>query len=77
MAKANKRVVHITDITWDTDGEDISTLPTDVIVNENEIPPSVLCESGERFHEELSDFLSDYLSDNYGFCHKGFLFHIE
>lgn len=33
--------------------------------------------SGNIFNElegwqEVSDFVSDYLSDNYGYCHKGF-----
>ena len=46
----------ITNIDWDTDDEPIEDLPTEVTINE-EIEP---------------DAIADYLSDQYGFCVKGF-----
>lgn len=47
----------ITQIVWDTDGEDID-LPTEMIA----------IVGGDSPEDELSD----YLSDNTGFCHFGF-----
>ncbi len=45
-----------TNIKWDTDGENV-TLPTEI-----EIPDGMTDE----------DEISDYLSDQTGFCHMGF-----
>ena len=47
-----------TNIKWDTDGDKelLKQLPKQV-----EIPSGV-----------LNEFISDYLSDKYGFCHFGF-----
>lgn len=44
----------ITNIDWDTDGESIEGLPTEVIINQ---------------HID-EDAVADYLSDEYGFCIK-------
>lgn len=51
-------------IKWDTDGEDVS-LPKSVVIN---VPDD---------EEDIADYVSDYLSDEYGFCHFGFEFHKE
>ena len=47
----------ITKILWDTDGEKVD-LPTEV-----EAPEGIVTEED----------ISDWLSDEYGFCHKGFI----
>ena len=51
-------------ISWDTDGEDVD-LPTELTVT---VPEEVFASDGEE------DYISDWLSDEYGFCHNGFLF---
>lgn len=51
------------DIDWDTDGEDAG-LPNEVVVT---VPGDVYEAAGS------SSYISDWLSDEYGFCHKGFL----
>ena len=51
----------ITNISWDTDGEDIE-LPTELYLNFSDM-------SKEDIDD---DFLSDYLSDTYGWRHNGF-----
>ena len=51
----------ITNISWDTDGEKVK-LPTELYLN-------FLDMSKEDIDD---DFLSDYLSDTYGWCHNGF-----
>lgn len=45
-------------VEWDTDGETVDSLPTEV-----EIPDEVTDEE-----------ISDWLSNEYGFCHKGYCF---
>lgn len=55
------------DIDWDTDGEDVD-LPTDVEVN---IDDNTMI---QLTGEDLGDYLSDRLSEEYGFCHRGFGF---
>lgn len=55
------------DIEWDTDGEDVD-LPKDV-----SIPDSVIDKAREN--SEMREEISDYLSDTYGFTHKGFTIH--
>lgn len=61
--------VKITDIQWDTDfPKELENLPKSLNMEINT----------EEFEddEDLELFLSDYLSDEYGFCHKGFLFKV-
>lgn len=62
------RVV-ISNIEWDTDGENPEELglPTDCI--------EVGVEDGVE-EDELDDWISDYLSDIYGYCHNGFSYDI-
>lgn len=52
----------IRNIKWETDGEKVEGLPNSVIVNIDVDP------------ETIEDDVSDYLSDEYGFCHNGFEF---
>ena len=51
-------------IKWDTDGdmELLEGLPTEV-----EIPDYLITDE-----DDLLDDISDWLSDEYGFCHDGF-----
>ena len=59
--------VKITNIKWDTDGETIPELPIEI---EQEF-------SFQNYNEEeLSDYLCNWLSDTFGFCHFGFDFEI-
>ena len=57
----------VTDIDWDTDGEDVSKLhlPETLVVD-------VPMECVDNGSAEVEDYISDYLSDTYGFCHNGF-----
>ena len=52
-------------IKWDTDGdmELLEELPTEV-----EIPDYLITDD----EDDLLDEVSDWLSDEYGFCHDGF-----
>ena len=52
-------------IKWDTDGdmELLEELPTEV-----EIPDYLITDD----EDDLLDNISDWLSDEYGFCHFGF-----
>jgi hypothetical protein len=56
--------LEITNIQWDTDGEDIQDLPTELSLNFNDFDDDF------DFDEELSD----WLSDKYGFCVEGYSF---
>lgn len=51
-------------IKWDTDGdmEVFDELPTEI-----EIPDYLVTDE-----DDLLDDISDWLSDEYGFCHEGF-----
>ena len=54
------------EIKWDVDDlEDIDNLPDKVLV-----PESVYIEAEDK--EEALDIVSDWLSDEYGYCHYGF-----
>jgi len=52
----------VTDIIYDTDGEDVD-LPTELKIN---VPDEL--EDGY----EINEFISDEISNITGFCHKGF-----
>lgn len=58
--------VKIFDIEWDMDEEDDTVLPTE-IVNEFDY-------KGDN--DELCDTISDWLTDEYEYCHNGFDFKI-
>ena len=56
----------VSHIEWDIDNpEDLDDLPKTVIVD---VPEEVVAA------DEEEDYISDWLSDEYGFCHNGFLF---
>ena len=57
-----KIIAHITNINWDTDGinpEELN-LPSEIKLDETFI------------NEALADYIGDWLSDKYGYCHDGF-----
>lgn len=54
-----RKIMKATNIKWDVDDEnELENLPTEII-----IPPNI---------EDDEEAISDYLSDETGFCHKGF-----
>ena len=55
--------VHIYDIKWDTDGEE-ADLPTEI--------DKTFDGYKDITDEDLLDEISDWLSDEYGYCHDGF-----
>ena len=59
----------ITDIKWDTDDDEeiLATLPKSVELKGDEFP-----EEAYEDEEILSEYVSDWLSDTFGFCHFGF-----
>lgn len=62
----NIEEIIVFNIKWDTDGEDVN-LPKKVIIK-------VTVDNADLL-EDISgyaDNLSNYLSDTYGYCHKGF-----
>ena len=63
--KGEQQMIKIYNIEWDTDGEVIEDLPTEVIIKN---PTEEMCEAVGGF----DDVLADYLSDEYGFCVFGF-----
>lgn len=58
----------VRNIKWDTDGdkEVFDSLPQEVVL------PDYLIPSNYEGKEEFLDDVSDWLSDEYGFCHIGF-----
>ena len=58
--------VHFSDVQWDTDGE--AELESDF----NAFVPAP-----ESEDTDIDEYLSDWLSDTYGFCHKGFNYRIS
>jgi hypothetical protein len=66
-----KIFVEVTDIEWDTDGEEVD-LPTEIKV---EIPTSILIyrfEDSQDLEQEIDDYVSDEISNISGFCHTGY-----
>lgn len=53
--------VKITQIEYDTDGENVD-LPSELII---EVPFNKYC-------PELYEYVSDYISNETGYCHNGF-----
>lgn len=63
-----RMIMKAVNIKWDVDElEDLDNLPTEVEIPDN------LIDNNEDFDEDYyySD-ISDWLSDEYGFCHFGF-----
>lgn len=63
------------DIVWDTDEEDVS-LPSLVVIPNEQIPERLLGMNYDALSDEdmleISDNVSDWLSEKYEFCHDGF-----
>ena len=53
----------IYDIVYDTAGEDDIELPKEFVVEFED-------------HENVEDMLSDYITEQTGFCHGGFLYEV-
>jgi hypothetical protein len=53
----------IYNISYDTDGEDDIELPKEFVVEFED-------------HENVEDMLSDYITEQTGFCHGGFLYEV-
>lgn len=64
----------ITNIKWDTDRDEevFATLPQEIDVPEYFLEKKNFEVDGEYSRDEMLDQLSDWLSDEYGFCHGGF-----
>lgn len=58
--------ITITDIEWNTDGEDVE-LPTEITVNLTKVINK----------EEIPDLIAEYLSSNYDFCVINFSYHVH
>lgn len=66
-------MLKIKNIKWDTDGdkEVFASLPQEVEFDETTL--NLECEPDEEgYEDELLDAVSDWLTDEYGFCHGGF-----
>lgn len=59
-----KKRFRAVDIEWDIDEDDDSVLPTEVDISED------IVDVDEE--DDYLDSISDYLSDKFGYCHKGF-----
>ena len=62
----NAEEIIVSNIKWDTDGEDVD-LPKKVVIK-------VTIDNADLLEDinGCADNLSDYLSDTYGYCHEGF-----
>jgi hypothetical protein len=58
----------VSNIIYDTDGEDID-LPTTLVIS---VPDDILGDI-----DEILDYLSEEISNKTGFCHKGFKVDVE
>ena len=69
MSTADFVRYQITDIQYDVDDpEDLDGLPESLLA---EVPADVLAREA-RSSGEVDEFLSDWISNETGFCHKGF-----
>jgi hypothetical protein len=59
-------------IKWDTDGETYKSLglPTSLVIDTDELGWEI---NNPNDEDEIADIVSDWLSDEYGYCHDGFL----
>jgi hypothetical protein len=58
------KTFRVYNICWDTDDDSSVELPQEVLVS---VPNDIV-----EDEDDVVDFISDYLSDTFGFCHKGF-----
>lgn len=63
--------IRIYNIDWNTDGDDDvkSTLPDELLLNTEHLD----IQDDEDIYE-TEDVISEYLSDEYGYCRRGFSF---
>ena len=54
--------VKVTNISWDVDEDDAPVLPSEEYYSFED----------DTDEDEIEDFVSDKLSDDYGYCHNGF-----
>lgn len=67
----------VTNIKWDTDGDQsvFDYLPQEIMLPEQFSKENYVDEDsrfGEAERNAMLDDISDWLSDQYGFCHDGF-----
>ena len=64
--------VHFKNVKWDTDGHKLADcgLKSDFVVNVN------IDYDFNTLDDEIGEMLSDWLSDEYGYCHNGFDYEI-
>lgn len=68
---SRKKVFSCSDIEWDTDGEDVPELPSEMVLFETDMIENGYIE--ESFDDEAAmDKLVDVLSDTFGWCVKSF-----
>ena len=68
----------VKDIKWDTDGDQevFDSLPQEITLPELFSKDKYADEDGsfgEVEYDEMKEDISDWLSDEYGFCHSGFI----
>lgn len=68
MENHNKVTVYIHDIKWDNDDDCDDVQLPDVVEHTFDYNDDI---------DELEETISDWLSDEYGFCHGGFQYKIE
>lgn len=72
------RAFLVSDIEWDTDGEEVEYLPESCIVpflsllKKDENADDIITVDDADTLKKLEERISDYLSGSYGFCHSGF-----
>ena len=67
------QVINIRDINWDTDGEDVD-LPVETTV---ELNLALSEETLNLVRNRISEELSEYLSNHFGYLHNGFVWDID
>ena len=60
--------IYVSDIDWDTDGEDIPDLPDEVEIPVDDIIDPRDIEEDDINVNMYEDDISDWLSDRYGWC---------
>lgn len=62
------RIYVATEIIWDTDGKEVD-LPAEVTII---LPDDFSGDTGISLDQEKDEYIGDYLSNTYGYCHKGY-----
>lgn len=72
--------ISIYDIDWDVDeADELEDLPDEIIFNfptdaKDVVLADVFRKDGKT---GVSDYISDFLTEEYGFCHRGFAINID